>query len=1302
MALVNDGKEIIDILDTLTENCLILKKDPTTISEKDIEILKNYGNCRIDLFANNNIINKLKLLLNLKSSNKNNKIATTSVLHVTIAVIIYNIYSKCSNWPSWIITSYLNDSMNMRLWIDAENTNLLCQNLFKGNALSLIYNQDWVDDNCNDSMEVVDEISEDKVIQDIVDSSSANTIINRYSKLHVKSVVIQTIKDHLLLNNGNGSVNFIQTCVHLIKISSIRQLVSKYLECWYKNPLLPQQVRILSMKLMKHVDIDSSGHISDSDLAVIDDVILFSNIQLKKLQTGVYRANDIFLMLKSVVIRSDIAAVHIFKTLILADYSSIGETAKLISSILKELPSLSRSLILGRSLGAACTSLVTSNGWTSQSSKIWIDASLKLLRQCENFTLLSDVGQGFFSTISNVSIIDFPHEWLLYCVDVLVIVQVLRFEIVSIEARDSVVSTNNPKKGLLKLSNQIFNESGSSKLKPTNIIVSNNDEIPHISRDVIYLQELVISWLSQISCNIRSAGKNNKSVSNNFIELIHRALCFNINPIISIDFDKKKYNFKESGFISEIIIKSISALALNLSSSSIGFELWVELIEKMVQRAIKSQQNNSATCIDNIMDAEVVILSLFSLCALYVIPGELEARPVGLLTDMSLITSSDVPAVNHPYKTSSGSDRQHLPLIADIQIYWRVVRIVYFLACSIPKVGELVWDKVPTIKNLMIMTISNDYDVTRSPIMHLNPEGLHIKEEFQDSDVGVKRKLNEIFPPDPKSKPCFTQWGIPIQDWLFMVTRDYPRVPPDDIILSIKHLDSKFNLGKRLRRCVDPDFITRNLQEFSMSNDTKWLISAVSEDLEAVLSRLTFSAALTLAIMTTVKAYNTCFWDFNEDYQCESITFLDSLFARTDDLFIFKDVKLISALILKIQSLFNDSMHHRSERSTVLHIIGSNLEHEDFDRRCICRLFLGFFSCTINSVSFDEVTCLGPIDCDFISALKTIWINLQNDADDADKNIIIDSVTNSLLSEGNLKIVRAMLQFLKWIETNYSRPLLVSKAFVLLLSTKSLTAKYMCYHMTFEEISQHLYPVISSISTLSNQANGLVSETACTDLLPESIFINVSMVDLTKVTKTQTNHHIFVQVNALRSLIMVAILHPNSYINCNSQMIQCTLSVIAGMNVITIRNYFLTEIAILRTLKNYKYCKLILQVLPIEILFNLIINESSGFSIEFMKAFIDIIDIALKCELSWDQVSEYLGSSGFTKLIKETAPLVQFFSSLSDTSKADDKYYVDMLSNLDISFDELQGYIDSSSILFQIDNHLKKGDDSNIHDTTSN
>lgn len=100
-------------------------------------------------------------------------------------------------------------------------------------------------------------------------------------------------------------------------------------------------------------------------------------------------------------------------------------------------------------------------------------------------------------------------------------------------------------------------------------------------------------------------------------------------------------------------------------------------------------------------------------------------------------------------------------------------------------------------------------------------------------------------------------------------------------------------------------------------------------------------------------------------------------------------------------------------------------------------------------------------------------------------------------------------------------------------------------------------------------------------------------------------------------------------------------------------------------------------------------NKSSRFSIEFMKAFIDTIDIALKCELSWDQVSEYLGISGFTKLIKETAPLLQFFSSLSDTSKykANDKYYVDMLSNLDISFDALQRYIDSSSMLFQIDNH---------------
>jgi hypothetical protein len=266
--------------------------------------------------------------------------------------------------------------------------------------------------------------------------------------------------------------------------------------------------------------------------------------------------------------------------------------------------------------------------------------------------------------------------------------------------------------------------------------------------------------------------------------------------------------------------------------------------------------------------------------------------------------------------------------------------------------------------------------------------------------------------------------------------------------------------------------------------------------------------------MASSKVFNrlrgSSVWDFTQDKTLLKFPFFNDLISKNDDPFDNDDhntdMKLIAALIFKIQSLFIDyNINQRSERNTVLHVIGSELQHEEFDRRCICRLFLSYFF-KINSksssftYSFDEETRLGPISCNFVSALKTIWATLYKHNDSAHQ-IIIDSVTKSIKNEGNIQVIRSMLRFLKWIEIEYNPiPNLDTKAFALLLSTRPLTAKHILSEMNLEEISSYFSTVVNSILSSSNQADGLVSEVGMTDLLSshayESVYIGICKVDL--------------------------------------------------------------------------------------------------------------------------------------------------------------------------------------------------------------
>ena len=186
-----------------------------------------------------------------------------------------------------------------------------------------------------------------------------------------------------------------------------------------------------------------------------------------------------------------------------------------------------------------------------------------------------------------------------------------------------------------------------------------------------------------------------------------------------------------------------------------------------------------------------------------------------------------------------------------------------------------------------------------------------------------------------------------------------------------------------------------------------------------------------------------------------------------------------------------------------------------------------------------------------------------------------------------------------------------------------------------------------------------------------------------------------VRVDALRSLLIIAILHESAFDNLNTQIIQCSLSALASFSIADINNYFLDIIALLRFVKSPGYCRLVLAILPLQILLRIFILYS-GFSIEFLKASVDTIDKSVNLGVdTWDQILKILGATkGLSKLANEFHPLLkylEFQSSLSSslTSSEVIELHPDIIqqySQQSITIQNISEFIKAN------DNHLKSVD----------
>jgi hypothetical protein len=111
-----------------------------------------------------------------------------------------------------------------------------------------------------------------------------------------------------------------------------------------------------------------------------------------------------------------------------------------------------------------------------------------------------------------------------------------------------------------------------------------------------------------------------------------------------------------------------------------------------------------------------------------------------------------------------------------------------------------------------------------------------------------------------------TPYGvIPRDDLMILSLKDLTRIPPLLVMQQLLALNDKHQFGDSLRRCTQPDFISRailgesncydsqHLSRTAVEKSSSWLLPAISVDLDSILNRVPLSAAGHLFLMTCLR-----------------------------------------------------------------------------------------------------------------------------------------------------------------------------------------------------------------------------------------------------------------------------------------------------------------------------------------------------------------------------------------------------------------------------------------------------------------
>ena len=329
---------------------------------------------------------------------------------------------------------------------------------------------------------------------------------------------------------------------------------------------------------------------------------------------------------------------------------------------------------------------------------------------------------------------------------------------------------------------------------------------------------------------------------------------------------------------------------------------------------------------------------------------------------------------------------------------------------------------------------------------------------------GKRKRPNTVFYSD-KSTLYTTQVGVVSrEDLMIFCVRGVVRLPPLSTVQRLIEWNEKFDFGLSLRRCTNPDFISRavigeadgdccGLSRDSVEKSSSWLLPAISVDLDSVLQRIPLPAAGHLLLLTAFKIlqrfqqvglFRQVSSVSNDLLQTDTIDFAN--FQDTATIFVThtEDFALDAKLLFSLASRVMDTLYPVSElKKQLLQVILLDLASSRYDRRRAAKIVLRVLGNTQSKdLERSEVTALLLRILSNESELKEINGLLQrycgSSAEYAD--LVCDSITSAIKIEPDTSTLALYVDILLQIR-GLSGP--IPESLTELLGTRSRIARAM-------------------------------------------------------------------------------------------------------------------------------------------------------------------------------------------------------------------------------------------------------------------
>jgi hypothetical protein len=342
--------------------------------------------------------------------------------------------------------------------------------------------------------------------------------------------------------------------------------------------------------------------------------------------------------------------------------------------------------------------------------------------------------------------------------------------------KTSNLSRESPPSGNISSSDDLIAMNNNST---NNTTVDNKKLRSKLMKEIVLISQSSIEWINDIA-TLTNESENDLKFNRNpdsqlpYVEWVHKILCLHFSSITKLNIEVNRgspFFLRDNGLISITLLLKIIQIATNISCNVTNMTVWIDLIDTLLQKAIKTCSNNGNTkAIEDKINTEknniyapifidfdefgnensvIIISKLFTLCQLTVelnnnkiysinnarisnhsnfdddgIVSNKSSRSNSMSTDDGIsevnkiskeLIINDNNNLSSTKKIDNGSITsrlipKELPSLADRSLYWKICTITMMIGCAYPSsFGKYLWNSVPTVQNLMLKTICRNF-----------------------------------------------------------------------------------------------------------------------------------------------------------------------------------------------------------------------------------------------------------------------------------------------------------------------------------------------------------------------------------------------------------------------------------------------------------------------------------------------------------------------------------------------------------------------------------------------------------------